>query len=219
MLSSPDVRDLIALRLAAVLPVRWRARTLEGYEPETPAQQRALAAAKRIAAGARQSLVLIGPPGRGKTHLAAGIVRTIVEGQTLRWQEALERPASDALPLPPLWPAWVNVPDALARLRLELGAPVEDREEHRRLLRLSRYGGLVVLDDLGRERMSDWTAEVVYAVLNGRYEIRAATVVTTNVPLRDLAQSPYWPAISRLAEDGEIIEVDGPDRRIHKGGR
>jgi hypothetical protein len=30
---------------------------------------------------------------------------------------------------------------------------------------------------------------------------------------------PYWPAISRLAEAGEVIEVHGPDRRVHKGRR
>jgi DNA replication protein DnaC len=81
---------------------------------------------------------------------------------------------------------------------------------------LASYPGLVVLDDLGREKVTDWTGEVVYTLVNGRYEAMLPTVVTTNLTRSDLAESAYWPAISRLAEDGALVAIEAEDRRLRR---
>jgi DNA replication protein DnaC len=73
-----------------------------------------------------------------------------------------------------------------------------------------------VLDDLGREKVTDWTGEVVYTLVNGRYEAMLPTVVTTNLTRSDLAESAYWPAISRLAEDGALVAIEAEDRRLRR---
>jgi DNA replication protein DnaC len=166
-------------------------RTLDTYEPTTPSQQTALEAAREILGGTLKSLVLIGAPGVGKTHLAAGIFAGCKYAAR-----------------------WVNVADVLVTMRLEMGLPLSDRDSTLALRVAGAHLGLVVLDDLGRENTTDWTGELIYTLVNGRYEEMLPTVVTSNRSPADLRAGPYWTAISRLAEDGRLIEIVGPDRRL-----
>lgn len=200
---------------SSVIPPRFADRTLDDFEARTVGSSKALAVARRFVAGEIRSLVLAGPTGVGKTHLAAAIVREVHQRLGADYLIAMgEARLTGTLPLPPRYPEWVNVADAIARLRLEMDAPREERTAGMRLRRLATYPGLVVLDDLGREKVTDWTAETVYALVNGRYEARLSTLVTTNLTKRDAAESPYWPAISRLAEDGALVAIEAPDRRL-----
>lgn len=211
------------MRLAelAVVPERFGERSIEGYEPVTASAARALDAARRMVDGEIANLVLAGPTGVGKTHIAAAAANAIdrqLNGEyrlLLAEAEAAHGRGEDVrFPRLPDVPAWLNVADALVRMRLEFERPLDDRETTTSVLAAHHFRGLLVLDDLGRERTSDWTAEVVYALVNARYEARLRTIVTTNLTSAELAESPYWPAISRLAEDGELVRIDAPDRRL-----
>lgn len=202
---------------SSVIPERFRERTLEGYQATTRSATKALEAAKRCASGELRNLVLAGPTGVGKTHLAAGIVSEVTARLRAEYvlAEGLAR-ERNAIPTLPKLPEWVNVADAITTLRLEMDMPLDDRTAALRLRRLASYPGLVVLDDLGRERSSDWTGEVVYALVNGRYEHMLPTLVTTNLTREDLGKSAYWPSISRLAEDGALVAIEGPDARLRR---
>jgi DNA replication protein DnaC len=161
------------------------------------------------------SLVLAGPTGAGKTHLAAGIVWEVTRRLVAGYEAAVAAVGeSGRHPRVPVLPEWLNVADAIVAVRLEFGRPSDDREITDRVMRLHRHPALVVLDDLGREKVSDWTGEIVYALVNARYEALLPTLVTTNLTSAELAESPYWPAISRLAEDGALVRIDAPDRRL-----
>lgn len=205
---------LVAVPPAIVtIPDRFKSRTLAEFDPSVSAAAAAsLEAARAMTQRATpaRSLVLSGPPGGGKTHLAAGICNAVwerdYEAASARDDE-YERNyrAGDAEDLrygpPALMPRWANVPAFINRLR---GGDDDVRAEARHL---GRYEGLVVLDDLGREKVTEWTGETIYVLVNERYERLLPTIVTTNLSVKELAENGYGPAISRLAEDGRLVEM------------
>lgn len=198
-----------------VFPSRFADRTLLNYDATTPSQLDALQAAAALARGEYTSLVLVGPPGVGKTHLAAGIVRAITNHQDVEYTAARDAMKDgDPWPRVPVSPMWANVADLIVNLRMQMDGPLDDRDAAVTVRELRRHPDLVVLDDLGREKVSDWTGELVYALVNARYENRLPTLVTSNLSPAELAASPYWPAVSRLAEDGALVKITAPDRRL-----
>jgi hypothetical protein len=40
------------------------------------------------------------------------------------------------------------------------------------------------------------------------------TIASSNLSPAELAASGYWPVVSRLAEDGALVRIEAPDRRI-----
>ena len=222
------------------VPPRYVTATIEGYRTVTGEQKAAAAAAiaalARLAAGDRASLVLLGTPGVGKSHLAAAVchaeterLRRLhsaeVDAATEEYQAAVDRRAAAGggtwsdrprlrrVPGPEL-PQWVNVPSLLIDVKAEIGAEEQHRTGFARSLRTRT--GLVVLDDLGRERISEWTGELVYVIVNDRYEAGLPTIATSNLTVEELVASGYWPAVSRLAQDGRLVEVKGHDQRLRR---
>lgn len=203
------------------IPARHGGCTIDGYDGTiSPSAAQAKAAASdyldaRLGAddkGPFLGLVLVGAPGAGKTHLAAAIF----EAERVAIQQAFEayRASGDRRPRTFRTPRWVNVPAAMVDLRREMGRDEQPFTDA--LHELRSRDSTVVLDDLGREKVSDWTAEVLYVLVNDRYEACLPTIVTTNLSRDELVTSGYWPAISRLAEDGRIVEVKAPDRRLRR---
>lgn len=203
-------------------PLRFRGKTLDGYEPRTESASRALAAARRFVQRDIASMVLAGPTGAGKTHLAAAAAAERYIPELAEWVALpiVNNPAPWEKPRrekkEPHIPDWCSVPELIVGLRSDMDREREDRGWADRVDELRRWAGVVVLDDLGREKVSDWTGEVIYTLVNGRYESMLPTIVTTNLTGAELAASPYWPVISRLAEDGELVRIEAEDYRLPK---
>lgn len=234
-MSAPTAASLVASRI----PDRYATVTLDDYDgTRSDGSAAALAAAHAFLAGKADSMVLVGPPGVGKTMLSAAVCHAIaaeLDSQAAvaraeydaamvvhnaAWMAWLSDPRSSERPVEPthrsartMWrvPAWVNVPAALIDLRREFGRT--DQDETERIHGLRSHEGVVVLDDLGREKVSDWTAEVLYVLVNARYEAMLRTIVTSNLTRAELTETGYWPVISRLQDRGLIVEVKAPDQR------
>lgn len=135
------------------------------------------------------SLLLLGPTGTGKTYQGYGAVFGITScGIRGKWQA-------------------ISAADLYARLRPRHGVDSEAEFE--------KYAttGLLMLDDLGVAKTSEWVEEVNYRLINHRYERDLPTLITSNVPPRDLAAVLGERVASRLAEMTERVTLKGSDRR------
>ena len=135
-----------------------------GFRPEKGVNafsRDALATALRIAREYATApagwLVLTGPSGGGKTHLAAAITNEVLD----RGEPAL----------------WVFVPDFLDHLRTTFSPHSEVTYD--KLFAAVRDAPLLILDDLGAHSSSAWAEEKLYQILAHRYDARLPTVVTT----------------------------------------
>lgn len=72
---------------------------------------------------------------------------------------------------------------------------------------------VLMLDDLGTTRGTDFEQDRLFALLNSRYEDERPTIVTSNVTIQDLAKSIGDRVVSRLTESCAVMSVDGPDLR------
>lgn len=76
---------------------------------------------------------------------------------------------------------------------------------------------LLVLDDLGAERDTSYSAELLYNIVNSRYNSRLPTIITTNLDLAEMrAESELWRSriYDRVIEMCPIaIRMEGESRR------
>ena len=80
---------------------------------------------------------------------------------------------------------------------------------------LNRYR-LLVIDDLGAERQSEYALEIVYNVIDGRYKAQKPLIVTTNTPLIEMQKAQnmdYQRIYDRVLAMCVPIKIDGESRR------
>ncbi|WP_439947233.1 ATP-binding protein [Streptomyces sp. BBFR109] len=177
---------------------RWRTATPRRYQQAVADHPAVIAWADAASTDLDQAgdLLLTGPTGTGKTYQAYGALRRIAEAGPRRY-EAIATTA----------------PDLYGRLRPG-GSDRGTEDELRRLCRVP----LLLIDDLGAAKHSEWVEEVSYRIFNERYNACRPTVITTNLPPRnphgtDLADRLGDRLVSRFAESTTIVPVIGPDRR------
>lgn len=176
--------------VAAQIPPRFRNKHLDTYEARRgeTAQLEVKSSAKSYAMGfhAREhkGLLLRGSTGVGKTHIAVGIL-----------MEVLDRNVSGL---------YCNVTDLLSRLRDTYNQGRTDTEADI-LEELDRVD-LLVLDDLGAEKATEWVLDRLYLVVNRRYENARPIIVTTNCDDAGLRERVGPRIVSRLYEMCMLID-------------
>lgn len=152
-------------------------RTFENFNRAEAGSSACFDAARAFAAGSGpHMLVLLGEtPGNGKTHLLEAIGRErIGQGQTVRYE---------------------HVPELLDRLRSSFR---EDAPEPTwQILDQCNRARVLMLDDMGLEKESDWTVDKMTTLVNYRYRSGWWLAVASNLSRKDFLANP---ANFRLAD-------------------
>jgi DNA replication protein DnaC len=193
---------------AASIPRRFAECSLANYRPAegNGSQLRALGLAHRLVKeypAVDRGLLLTGPCGVGKTHLAVAVLRALVDkGVPCLFYEFgallddIRRTFS---------------PDAQAS-ESDVLAPVYGTE-------------VLVLDELGAVRPTDWVSDMMMQIVGARYNDRRLTVFTTNYldtrgrPSDETLEDRVGVRLrSRLYEMCRAVVVEGDDYRRRRDG-
>jgi DNA replication protein DnaC len=187
----------------ARVPSRYQRCTLERFVTyQNEELLRAVARARQFVdefPHAQKGLMLIGPPGIGKTHIAVSVLKDVISRTGARGlyydTRALLRDIRS------------TYNPVLNAAEMDVIRPVMEAE-------------LLVLDDLGAERLTDWVEETMSLIVNTRYNERRLTIFTSNyedIPdegeMHSLLVRVGFRLHSRLREMCEFLEYDGPDYR------
>ena len=150
-----------------------------------------------------RSLFLSGANGVGKTYKAAGILCHWIE--SLNYKQLLN--CSEA----GNYPVFITVPELLMKIRncFSLQQCEESVVE-----KYSRCP-VLVLDDLGVEKTTEWVLQTLYIILNNRYSNYMQTIITSNLTIEEIGDKLGDRIASRIAGMCKIIKLTGRDRRIN----
>ena len=166
----------------------------------------------------KTGLLFVGSVGVGKTHLSVGIIKDLIREKGIRclfcdYRELLKSIQNSYNP-------------QVQATEMEILQPVFDAE-------------VLVLDELGAVRSTEWVFDTVNYILNSRYNDNRTTIITTNFPdapeqgrMEDDNPRSFSAAEraarretlgdrigermrSRLHEMCKKVEIDGPDYRQH----
>lgn len=132
-------------------------------------------------------LVLRGPRGTGKTHLMEAVGRELIaRDMTVRYE---------------------RVPALLSRIRSSYDRSYPEVAEDD--MRRCHLAQLLMLDDLGSEKSSEWVQEKIFELIDERYGTGRLLIVSTNDSYSSLSNNLGERVASRLFDEnsGKVVQV------------
>jgi DNA replication protein DnaC len=190
-------RRIFQLHRRAQIPARYQGCTLDSYQYNYPGADASLWHAFNQARGFvngypattnGNGLLFTGTIGTGKTHLAVGILQALVLEKGVRalfcdYRDLLKSIGNSYNP-------------QVATTELEILRPVFDAE-------------VLLLDELGAAKPTEWVWDTVAHILNTRYNDHRTTIITTNYP----SLPPGVSAIGRGAREETLGDRIGERMR------
>lgn len=180
--------------LDAGIPDRFMGCTLDNWRADAPRQVQALAACagfveafdENFAVG--RSAMLLGTVGTGKTHLGTAMLQAVIRE---------------------------HAHDGLRGLYATAGSIIRDVKAtfgNRGRTEADVYADLIrpdllVIDEVGVQHGTDFERQVLFEVINGRYERIKPTIVVSNLGVTELRQCLGDRAVDRLRDKSGIVVV------------
>ena len=185
----------------AAIPERFKDRTLDSYIAKTSGQQTALAFCKEYANNfdevlkTGRSAIFCGRVGTGKTHLAIGIALSIMQQQRS--------------------PVFVTVQRLIRRVKDSWHTKEETESE---VIEAFASPDLLILDEIGVQFGSEFEKQILFDVLNERYEKLKPSILLSNIPKEQLGEYLGERFADRLRENGgKMIPFDWDSHRRNDG--
>ena len=148
----------------------------------------------------RKGLILVGNNGVGKTHLACSIANELIKNG-----------------IPIIYGTLINL---LAELKNIYD--VYNNISEMKIIKLYEKVDLLIIDDLGKEKPSEWGLEKLFTIINSRYENNLPVIITTNYDQNSLIDrlsineeiETAKSIISRLYEMCYLVKIEDRDHRI-----
>ena len=197
-----EERQRQKLLAGAQIPARYAHCSLDNFElwdRENPTLARALRIVQEFVdlyPSAEKGLLLMGPVGTGKTHLAVAALKALIT----------DRGAAGR---------FVDFTSLVLDIQMTFDGPGTAREILAPLL----AADVLVLDELGAGKATPWVMDLLYYLVNSRYLERKVTIFTTNYldtpkgNLEALADRVSARIRSRLYEMCRRVELRGDDYR------
>ena len=190
----------------AGFPDAWKDRALSCWNTDTLPRQQAREAVSAFGAEVMRSgrptssLFIAGDIGTGKTYLASCLAADLIRRK--------------------VQVRWCNVGDVLRAIRSSFDQKNVTEED---VIRRFTDPQVLVLDDLGKERPTEWATEQLFSIINTRYDAQKPVIVTTNYGGADLVKrltargdsddTTPRAIVDRLRAMSKVIKLEGESWR------
>jgi len=184
---------------------RFKRATFDTFIARTPEQRVALEASRAFASTCTPAggggLWLIGQPGAGKTHLGSAMVLHLIDQRGLGAcvhgvHEIMQMIKASFGTKGTSRSAWEGEPETGEQILERLGSVP-----------------LLVLDEIGVARGSDWEAEQLFTIVDMRYRLERPTVLISNLPAPEIKATLGPRVYDRLREGVTVIPMNWASHR------
>ena len=175
------------------IPERFHTRSLNTFKAENDGQRHALdfstAFADSFGQGPKtgRGAIFIGMPGTGKTHLAVGIgMHLMRQGRPVLFSTVMR---------------------AIRRIKDTWSRGAEESESQ--AVAALVFPDLLILDEVGVQFGTETEKNLLFDVLNERYEKRKSTLLLSNLPLPEVRAYLGERVFDRMREDGGDVVTFG----------
>lgn len=145
---------------------------------------------------------LFGGVGSGKTYIAAALVNQICNIRIDNFTEYEKEEAYFGRGLVPTPARFISCIELLESLKSDSG-----------IIRKYKIAKLLIIDDLGTARITEWADEKLFEIIDYRYSQELPIIFTTNVTPAELKDKMDKRTIDRLKEMCNFISVTAPSQR------
>jgi DNA replication protein DnaC len=140
---------------------------------------------------------IVNPTGFGKSWLASAILKHSIQSGWYVTEQGYDV-------------KWISVSELLHNIKATFGRKNPDPRSN--IIQSLFKVGLLVLDDMGAEQITDWSISTLYLILSKRYDELKPTIVTSNQTLEMI--DDWEPRIASRLKSFLCIKPGDRDRRF-----